>query len=199
MILLPVRVAIASYRKGNQSQVPAHASFESLPFDIWYHVLSLLDLQQLRALVHASPAFHQRYLQRRSHFLKKSLETSLNEAFIDADVVSVVNNTHWASQYSNASLVYEDWRAWASESLRTSKSTRIEVFDTATFFIYFVVPLLRSYAAYRKKHGETTLSRCSELLVIDEQDQRQFDETGLQLQLDHFEDDLHYFLLAFET
>ncbi|KAM0424524.1 hypothetical protein ACHAPT_010239 [Fusarium lateritium] len=60
---------------------------ESLLPELKRHLLCLLNLQQLRALVHASPSFHRQYLHDRKHILRNSLEQTLGSVIVDAYAV----------------------------------------------------------------------------------------------------------------
>jgi hypothetical protein len=64
-----------------------NAPLESLPPEIRLQLLSILELEELRALVHASPVFHQQYLLDRRSLLCKSLETTLRSVTVDASSV----------------------------------------------------------------------------------------------------------------
>ena len=76
-----------------------NAPLESLPPEIWLQLLSILELEELRALVHASPVFHQQYLLDRRSLLCKSLETTLRSVTVDAS--SACRTSLLASSLSN--------------------------------------------------------------------------------------------------
>ncbi len=57
---------------------------EKLPAEIRHHLLSVLDVPQLKSLVHASPIFHSQYLHSRRFFLQKQVELTLGTAIVDA-------------------------------------------------------------------------------------------------------------------
>lgn len=63
------------------------SEIESLPPEVRRHLLSRLDLPELKALVHASPTFHQQYLLDRHYILPQSLEETLGCVLTDAVTV----------------------------------------------------------------------------------------------------------------
>lgn len=60
---------------------------ENLPAEIRRHLLSTLDYEGLKALVHASSIYHQQYLLDRHHLLCKCLEATLGSNTTDACAV----------------------------------------------------------------------------------------------------------------
>lgn len=60
---------------------------EGLPPEIRRNLLSFLDLASLKALVRASPAFHEQYLLDRRFLLRSSLEVTLGSVILDANAV----------------------------------------------------------------------------------------------------------------
>lgn len=63
------------------------SGLERLPPEIRRHLLSVLDLASLKALVRASPAFHEQYLLDRRFLLHNSLEVTLGSVILDAYAV----------------------------------------------------------------------------------------------------------------
>ena len=60
---------------------------EKLPPEIRCHILYILGITEIRALVHASPVFHQQYVLDRRSLLSKSLKTTLGDVAVDACAV----------------------------------------------------------------------------------------------------------------
>lgn len=60
---------------------------EDLPAEIRRHPLFALEYERLKALVHASPVYHQQYLLDRQHLLSGYLERALGRNIIDAYIV----------------------------------------------------------------------------------------------------------------
>lgn len=75
-----------------------NASLESLPAEIRREILCTLRYSELRALVHASPVFHQQYQLDRRFILCLCLERTLRGATVDA----------WAAYRSGLPLFLED-------------------------------------------------------------------------------------------
>lgn len=67
--------------------VKRNCGLDILPPEVRRHLLSILDLPRLKALVHASPTFHQQYLIDRKYLLCKSLEETLGSVTVDAYAV----------------------------------------------------------------------------------------------------------------
>lgn len=59
---------------------------EKLPAELRLHVLSQLDMESLKSLVHASPVYHAQYLMDRKQLLFKTLMTTLGGAALDAQL-----------------------------------------------------------------------------------------------------------------
>ena len=60
---------------------------QNLPPEVRRHLLSVLDLGQLKLLVHASPGLHQQYRHDRTYVLCRSLEETLRTVTVDAYAV----------------------------------------------------------------------------------------------------------------
>lgn len=60
---------------------------ESLPPEVRRLILSVLDLSRLKALVHASPTYHQQYVHDRRYLLCRSLEETLGSVTVDSYAV----------------------------------------------------------------------------------------------------------------
>ena len=88
-------LAIMSDERGptpGQSNASDHGAkdwflLEHFPPEVRRNLLSIMDLTSLRALIGASPIFHQQYLHDRHYVLCRSLEQTLDSATVDALVV----------------------------------------------------------------------------------------------------------------
>lgn len=60
---------------------------EEVPAELRRYILSMLDLEGLSALVHASRMIHKQYLLDRKYLLCSSIEVTLGSATVDACVV----------------------------------------------------------------------------------------------------------------
>ena len=75
----------SSSRTGERTgEKQTNAPLESLPAEVRHHLLSFLDLSQLRSLVHASPVYHQQYLSGRTLLLCGLLKEMLGASAVDA-------------------------------------------------------------------------------------------------------------------
>lgn len=70
---------------------PRRDKLQSLPPEVRRHLLSLLDLPQLRRLVHTSPVYHQQYLHDRHYLLSSSIEVTLSGVKADAYAVYILS------------------------------------------------------------------------------------------------------------
>jgi hypothetical protein len=61
---------------------------EELPAEVRRHILSVLSFDELKALVHASPVFHQQYRHDRAYVLSSVLESELQSVTVDAYAVN---------------------------------------------------------------------------------------------------------------
>lgn len=63
-------------------------TLESLPAELRHNIISLvLDIEDLKALVLASPVFHKQYLLDRKAFLRRALKAALGNVLVDAYAV----------------------------------------------------------------------------------------------------------------
>ncbi|UPK92056.1 hypothetical protein LCI18_002991 [Fusarium solani-melongenae] len=70
-----------------ETQQADDCRLECLPPEVRRYILSILDLSNLSALVHASPTFHQQYLVDRRYLLCKSLEATIGCLTVEAYAV----------------------------------------------------------------------------------------------------------------
>ena len=71
---------------------------EALPAEIRCQLLFMLEYEALKALVHASPIYHEQYLLDRYHLLYKCLETALGSPTMVADAFHIHSDTPRAKQ-----------------------------------------------------------------------------------------------------
>ncbi|KAL2128473.1 hypothetical protein VTI74DRAFT_9125 [Chaetomium olivicolor] len=79
---------------------------ETLPAELRHQILSVSDIKNLKALVFASPIFHQQYLLDRKTLLRRALKSALGSALADV----------YAVQHMSASL-YEPGHAVQQKTL----------------------------------------------------------------------------------
>ncbi|ODM19351.1 hypothetical protein SI65_05969 [Aspergillus cristatus] len=74
-----------------------HLLLENLPAEIRRHLLFTLEYEELKALVHASPVYHQQYLLDRHSVLSNCLQMVLGSNTIDAFIKPLAwHYTEWA-------------------------------------------------------------------------------------------------------
>ena len=155
--------AIAVRGTVSVSDSPQHnAPLENLPPEIRDQLLSILELEELRALVHASPVFHQQYLHRR-FLLCKSLETTLRSATVDANAVyqtsllAGFSDTRTSEKITQFLKSYQDRRSSTQYSIIADRLTEDEVVGMAGFHSSVIKPLARRYTdwALTNLAGET--------------------------------------------
>jgi hypothetical protein len=103
---------------------------QSLPPEVRRHLLSLLDLSRLKALVHASPIFHQQYLYDRSYLLSSSLEHTLRGAAVDAFAVTILSK----SSSSTVDTLMSLKELYPGIPQLVGKLTEIEAVNMAMFY-----------------------------------------------------------------
>lgn len=77
----------SSLQKSSAGTQRVDSRLESLPPEVRRHLLSTLDLPQLKVLVRASATFHRQYLYDRRYLLCRSLEETLGPVTVDAYAV----------------------------------------------------------------------------------------------------------------
>ena len=93
------------------NNIQGNCFLENLPPEVRRHILYFLGVEELRALVHASPVFHQQYLLDRRSLLLQSIETISGNITVDA---YAVYQSGWAD-YED--LCTEDEVAWEVEEI----------------------------------------------------------------------------------
>ncbi|KAM5344033.1 hypothetical protein ACJ41O_012570 [Fusarium nematophilum] len=122
-----------------------NAALEHLPPEVRRHLLSLLDLPRLKALVRASPTFHQQYLFDRKYLLCRSLEETLGSVVIDAYAVHL-----YKSQSSDKRQFLEQHATRASRRSLTlmGSLTQDEASSMVVFHTNYVTPIMEHFAGW---------------------------------------------------
>ncbi|KAH8896820.1 hypothetical protein GQ53DRAFT_803627 [Thozetella sp. PMI_491] len=128
---------------------------ENLPPEIRREVLLLLGFDELRAIVHASPIFHQQYLLERRSLLCRSLQCTLGPVFVDAWAVSQTSADRFPK--STPSIVeflayYRDEREAASNQTITGTLAEEDAVQMASFLSSIIQPLMHYYVGWALAH-----------------------------------------------
>lgn len=130
---------------------PRHPTLDGLPPEIRRHLLSILDLSQLKALVHSSPNFHKQYYYERKYLLCRSLEQTLRGATVDAYAVHILE-TRDVSPKENTSAFF---RAYSENTLHRFRPLVEELTqDEAAFYFRYVKPVLECFAQQARDNLE---------------------------------------------
>ncbi|KAL2178450.1 uncharacterized protein P884DRAFT_276976 [Thermothelomyces heterothallicus CBS 202.75] len=145
-------------------------SLESLPPELRHNILILvLDIQDLKALVLASPVFHQQYLLDRKAFLGRALKASLGNVLIDAYAVrtsALLHEQHPADRLyqleeTTVRLFMDNYVALRSVSLNQLLAEVITSEDDlaamASFYCSVAGPLVQQFAALFLRHLDPSL------------------------------------------
>ncbi|KAL2019028.1 hypothetical protein VTK56DRAFT_10132 [Thermocarpiscus australiensis] len=146
-------------------------TLESLPAELRHKILSLvLDIEDLKALVLASPVFHQQYLLDRKAFLRRALKATLGNALVDAYAVHTSALLHEQQQPGRAlyqleettvRLLMDNYVALRSVSpdqlLAEVITTEDDLASMASFYCSVTRPLVEQCAALFLRHLDASL------------------------------------------
>ncbi|KAI9775412.1 MAG: hypothetical protein M1839_001106 [Geoglossum umbratile] len=122
----------------------------SLPPELRLQILSELDLDQLSALVRASPAFHRDYRRSRRSTLTKCLQVTFRSVAVDACAAFQSSSDEFAEAWTRDKVTqflhsYQDQRASAHNSHAIKHLTEDEAISMAAFHSSIVEPFARCY------------------------------------------------------
>ncbi|KAE8325413.1 hypothetical protein BDV39DRAFT_206952 [Aspergillus sergii] len=157
-----------------------NAPVEDLPPEVRHHLLSMLELETLWALIHASPVYHQQYLSARTCLLCSGLQTTLRSATIDAWAVyrsRLVDFSHSrTTEKVNMFLQsYQDQRDSSLYSVPSEMANVDQLVDLAAFYFSIVKPLAQYYTSWTlgnlatetdKPRSDEPLSKMEETRLI---------------------------------
>lgn len=147
----------------NTGDHDCESGLERLPAEIRRHVLSVLDLHCLKALVRASPTFHEQYLHDRRHLLSASLEVTLGCASLDAFATQKAKaQNQYTLEYVTG--VLETWREklpYRSSFQLAGAITEDEAVDMVYSYFETVMPVAENFIEdaledFEKQVGEFT-------------------------------------------
>ncbi|KAF4468590.1 hypothetical protein FALBO_4510 [Fusarium albosuccineum] len=121
-----------------------NAPLEDLPAEVRRHLLSVLDLPQLKALVRASPTFHQQYVFDRKYLLCRSLENTLGSVMFDAYACQLSQSSDWKQfqqDYTEKNCLPP------SDQITQETAAKIAVFHTN-----YVTPIVRYFSDKSLNH-----------------------------------------------
>ncbi|KAL2022268.1 hypothetical protein VTK56DRAFT_5878 [Thermocarpiscus australiensis] len=137
--------------------VQLNAGLENLPAEIRREILDALDYESLRALVHASPTFHQQYRLDRRSLLCGCLQRTLGAAAVDAcaayrsslDSFSDARTRESVAEFLEA---YQDRRSSATYSMSDEALTEDEAAAMAAFHFIVIEPLSKRFTSWALGH-----------------------------------------------
>ena len=155
------------------------ATLERLPPEVRRLLLSMLELDELSALVHASAIFHQQYLLDRRFLLCKCLETTLRSITVDACTVyqaglADFSRTRTREKITQFLKSYDGQRSSTRYSIFVESLTEDEAVAVVAFHSSVVKPLVRQYtdwalinlADVTKNSQSNTLSKTEETRLL---------------------------------
>lgn len=113
---------------------------ESLPPEVRRHLLSVLDLPLLKALVRASPTFHQQYLYDRKYILRRSIKNTFGSAELSVCVLDQ------APVMRRDRAAFLNWYSEQTSGQRTRQLTEDQAQDITAYYFRFVKPVSESYS-----------------------------------------------------
>ncbi|KAK9442410.1 hypothetical protein VB005_03470 [Metarhizium brunneum] len=134
-----------------QSQSPAAIStLESLPPEVHRLLLSMLGIDEMRALVSSSPVIHARYLVDRRYLLCRSMDNTLGCVSIDALAVFRSSSADFAKSRTRENVtgflkLYQDQRGATEQPLLPRDVGEDEAVGMVMFHNSIVQPLARYY------------------------------------------------------
>ncbi|KAK3944694.1 hypothetical protein QBC46DRAFT_404255 [Diplogelasinospora grovesii] len=130
-----------------------NAPLENLPPEIRLQLLFTLGLAELRALVSASPVFHQQYVLDRMSVLRRCLETTLRSVTADAFAVYQSGSPDFPKTHTNDMVAeflesHQRRRSSTQYSGFTEALTENEVVGMAAFHSSIIEPFMQHYSSW---------------------------------------------------
>lgn len=143
------RLESATEPKAHTAKQICDSGLESLPPEIRRHLLSTLDLPRLKALVRASPTFHDQYLLDRKYILCRSLQETWGSVTVDA--YAVHQSAPQAGGMKQNMMEIMDRYSEQTSQRCLSLSDRLsldEAVDMAVFYLDHVKPITDYFARW---------------------------------------------------
>ncbi|KAK4234785.1 hypothetical protein C8A03DRAFT_37412 [Achaetomium macrosporum] len=134
-----------------------NAPFENLPAEIRREILGALEYEGLRALVHASPAFHQQFRLDRRSLLCGCLRKRLRAAAVDACAayrpgLDSFSDTRTKESVAEFLKAYQDRRSSATYSIEDEALTEDEAAAMIAFHFTVIEPLSKRFTNWALGH-----------------------------------------------
>ncbi|PLB50665.1 hypothetical protein P170DRAFT_406006 [Aspergillus steynii IBT 23096] len=129
------------------------APLENLPSELRLHLLSTLMLEELRALVHASPVYHQQYIVDRKRILSQCFDTTLRSITVDAYAVYQSGLPEFARQRSREKVMqcletYQSRRSLSGDVDSRKYFSLDEATGIVSFHFRIILPLSQFYVSW---------------------------------------------------
>ncbi|KAK4861678.1 hypothetical protein LT330_003713 [Penicillium expansum] len=161
LVLVPPKPASAGCKRALAGPSPnLNAPLESLPPDIRRHLLSMLELETLKSLVHASPVFYQQYPVDQKWVLCRSLAAAFRSNSLIYEVRTVYEcdlkafwETRTKDTVTQSVQVYGDGRSAShnspfSESVTLNRELMLdEAIRITKFYFSIIQPFTRKYTS----------------------------------------------------
>lgn len=115
---------------------------ESLPPEVRRHLLCILDLPELKGLIHASPIFHRQYVYDRRYILYNRLDTTLGNVVGDAYAVLVSREPGRGAEAKATEIIESN----PTKIVRADDIDFSEVQKVASYYIHVVRPMIRHFS-----------------------------------------------------
>lgn len=122
------------------------SGLERLSPEVRRYLLSILDLPRMKALVHASPVFHQQYLLDRRYLLGASIGSTLQSVCLDAYAVRQSEKCTTPAHFIGLVETWGKQFPHGSPRQLTVSTTEEEAVRTVSRHLQTVVPVARYFA-----------------------------------------------------
>lgn len=141
------------------------SGLESLPAEVRRHILSVMDLPRLKALIRASPTYHQQYRLDRRYLLSAALQVALGSVGLDAYITQKAMASQEATHESLSELL-DTWeeRLPHSSSFQLGKIAEDEVVNMVSFYLNTAVPVAKYYLRQASRNLDERVGEVSQRL-----------------------------------
>ncbi|RTE81563.1 hypothetical protein BHE90_003871 [Fusarium euwallaceae] len=132
------------------TEAPELSRLEHLPPELRRSILTILDLNQLKALIRSSPTLYQQYRYDRRRILDSALHKTLGPVAIDAYAAHLTSTAKFDYSHPDATVPeflkdYHRLRSSPDSSSWGKNPTENEMSDLAMFHLSFIQPLTEKY------------------------------------------------------